>query len=157
ARGLARRRRRAWQVAVALTVVATVAHVARGLGPGTVVSSVLLILLVARRHDFVLPGDEQTRFLIAKRALLAAGGIAAYAVAALWLNRLAADQPFALRFAGRETLVGLAGLHVRGSPHLSGSFGDWFPLSLLLIGLGATGWVVGGWLAPWRHRVQQGA
>src|SRR5262249_58214557 len=34
-------------------------------------------------------------------------------------------------------------------------FGAWFPLSLLLIALGATVWIVGGWLAPWRHRVQQ--
>jgi lysyl-tRNA synthetase class 2 len=49
------------------------------------------------------------------------------------------------------------GLHVRGSPHLAGDFGQWFPPSLLLSGLGATGWIVGGWLAPWRHRVQQEA
>src|SRR5205814_3385176 len=46
---------------------------------------------------------------------------------------------------------------VGGSPHLAGSFGAWFPLSLLLIGLGATLWIVGGWLAPWHHRVQQEA
>jgi lysyl-tRNA synthetase, class II len=46
---------------------------------------------------------------------------------------------------------------VHGSPHLAGSFGAWFPLSLMLIGLGATAWIVGGWLAPWRYRAQQEA
>ena len=120
-------------------------------------SAIMLILLVARRHDFVLPGDAQTRFLIAKRTALAVVAIAAYGIAAVWLNRLAADQPFTLAFAGRETLRGLFGLQIKGSPHLAGDFGQWFPLSLLLSGLGATGWIVSGWLAPWRHRVQQEA
>jgi lysyl-tRNA synthetase class 2 len=157
ARGLARRRRRAWQVGVGVSAVATVSHVLRGLGPGTVVSAAVLILLVARRDDFRLPGDATTRLLIVKRAVLAAAAIAAYASVAIWLNRLAADQPFTAGFVARETLNGLSGRHVQGSPHLAGGFGTWFPLSLLLMGLGATAWIVGGWLAPWRYRVQQEA
>lgn len=156
-RGLARRRRRSWEVAVAVATLSTLLHVLRGLAPGTLVAAAVLILLVARRHDFNLPGDVQTRYLIAGRAAVAVVAVACYGVAAVWLNRLAADQPFTLAFAGRETLNGLLGLHVRGSPHLAGSFGDWFPLSLLLLGLGATIWVLGGWLAPWRHRVRQEA
>src|SRR5262249_23841609 len=107
--------------------------------------------------DFDLPGDVTTRFLIVHRAALAAAAIAVYATVAIWLNRLAADQPFTAGFVVRETLNGLSGRHVQGSPHLAGAFGAWFPLSLLLMGLGATAWVVGGWLAPWRHRVQQEA
>jgi lysyl-tRNA synthetase class 2 len=157
ARGLARRRRRAWQVAVAVSALATVDHVLRGLGRGTLVSAAVLILLVARRDDFRLPGDVTTRFLIVRRAVLAAAAIAAYATVAIWLNRLAADQPFTAGFVVRETLNGLSGRHVGGSPHLAGAFGAWFPLSLLLIALGATAWIVGGWLAPWRYRVQQEA
>src|SRR5204862_1395186 len=93
ARGLARRRRRAWQVGVGVSAVATVSHVLRGLGPGTVVSAAVLILLVARRDDFRLPGDAATRLLIVKRAALAAAALTAYASVAIWLNRLAADQP----------------------------------------------------------------
>ena len=157
ARGLARRRRRAWQVAVALSALATALHVLHGLGPGTLVGAGMLMLLLARRDDFVLPGDEQTRLLLVRRAALAAAGVAAYAVAAIWLNRLAADQPFSLGFVARETLRGLSGGNLHGSSHLAGAFGAWFPLSLMLIGLGSTGWIVGGWLAPWRHRVQQEA
>ena len=52
---------------------------------------------------------------------------------------------------------GLFGLNVRGSHHLSGAFADWFPLSLLLLGVSATAWVIAGWLAPWRYRVRQEA
>ena len=47
------------------------------------------------------------------------------------------------------------GLNVGGSPHLAGAFGDWFPLSLLLLGLAALIWILAGWLAPWRYRVGQ--
>jgi lysyl-tRNA synthetase class 2 len=155
ARGLARRRRRAWEVAVAVAVLSTALHVMHGAGRGTTVSAAVLILLVARRQDFPLPGDEQTRFLIVRRAALALAGIAAFGCAALWVNRLDADQPFTLRFAGREIASALLGLHLRGSPHLSGPFGEWFPLSIFLMGIGATVWIVSGWLAPWRHRVRQ--
>ena len=157
ARGLARRRRRAWEVAVAVASLSVLLHVLRGFSHGTTVSAAVLILLVARRHDFPLPGDEQTRFQIVRRIVLSIGAIAAYGTLALWANRLDADQPFTPRFAAREIAGGLLGLHLRGSPHLTGSFGQWFPLSLFLIGIGATVWVVSGWLAPWRHRVRQEA
>jgi lysyl-tRNA synthetase class 2 len=155
ARGLARRRRRAWEVAVAVAALSTALHLMHGVSHGTTISAAVLILLVARRQDFPLPGDEQTRFLIVRRAALAVGAIAAFGCAALWVNRLDADQPFTLRFAGREIASGLLGLHLRGSPHLTGSFGAWFPLSVFLMGVGATVWIVSGWLAPWRHRVRQ--
>jgi len=155
ARGLVRRRRRAWQLAVALSALATALHVLHGLGPGTLVSAGLLILLVARRHEFVLPGDTQTRFLIVERLALAAATIVAYGVTAIWLNAATADQPFTFGFGLREVARGVVGIDLRGSPHLSGFFGQWFPLSLLLAALAATAWIVVGWLAPWRHRVQQ--
>jgi lysyl-tRNA synthetase, class II len=81
--------------------------------------------------------------------------IGLYALIALWLNRDAADQPLTLRFVLRETLDGLLGINLRGSPHLVGAFGNWFPLSLLLLGIASTLWLVAGWIAPWRHRVVQ--
>jgi lysyl-tRNA synthetase class 2 len=156
-RGLARRRRRAWQLAVAVAALSTVLHVIHGLNEGTSISAVVLVLLVARRQDFDLPGDEQTRFLIVSRAAVAAAGIATYGFAALWLNRLAADQSFTPSFAADEIARGLLGFDLHGSGHVTGFFGEWFPLSLFLIGIGATAWIVSGWLAPWRHRVRQEA
>jgi lysyl-tRNA synthetase class 2 len=155
ARGLARRRRRAWQVAIVVAGLSTALHVLNGLNHGTLASAIVLVVLVARRHDFDRPGDAATRHLIAARLGFAATAIAGYAVVALWLNQVAADQPLTPRFALSETLAGLLGLNLGGSAHLAGSFGDWFPLSLLLLGLAATAWVVAGWLAPWRHRVIQ--
>ena len=155
ARGLARRRQRAWQVATMVAGVSTALHVLNGLNHGTLASAIVLVLLIARRQDFDRPGDAATRHLIAVRLVLASASIAVYAVTALWLNQMAADQPLTPKFALWETTEGLLGLNVRGSAHLSGSFGDWFPLSLLLLGIAATVWVVAGWLAPWRHRVVQ--
>ena len=154
-RGLARRRRRSWQVAIALAGLSTLLHVLYGFSHGTLVSAVLVVVLLARRHDFDGPGDEATRHLLLIRLGIAAAALATYGVAALWLNRIAADQPFTAGFAAREVGRGLLGLELRGSPHLAGHFGHWYPLSLLLFGLAATAWVLAGWLAPWRHRVAQ--
>jgi lysyl-tRNA synthetase class 2 len=154
-RGLARRRRRAWHVATALAGLSTIVHVLHGFNHGTLASAVVLVLLVARRHDFDRPGDIGSRGLVARRVLTVVGVIGLYAVSALWINRTAADQPLTLRFALRETFDDLFALNVRGSPHFVGAFGDWFPLSLLLLGIASTLWVVAGWVAPWRHRVVQ--
>jgi lysyl-tRNA synthetase class 2 len=155
ARGLARRRHRAWQVATALAVLAAVLHVLHGFNHGSLASAVVLALLIARRHDFDRPGDTATRRLLAERLAITVPAIAVYAVIALWLNRMAADQPYTLRFAVDETLDGLLGQDLHGSAHFSGTFGSWFPLSLVMLGVAATAWIVTGWLAPWRHRVVQ--
>ena len=155
ARGLARKRRRAWQVATGLAAIEAALHVLHGLNHGTLASAVVLALLIARRDDFDRPGDISTRGLLLERVAIALPTIVTYAVVALWLNRMAADQPFTLRFALAETTQGVLGLDVYGSQHFVGAFGDWFPLSLLMLSIAATAWVVSGWLAPWRHRVVQ--
>jgi lysyl-tRNA synthetase, class II len=151
ARGLARRRRRAWQVAVVVAGASATLHVLHGLNDGTLASLVVLSVLVARRSDFDRPGDARTRHLTAARIALSVAAIAAYGVVALWLNQMAADQPFTWGFAARALLQSAVG----SSPHLVGDFADWFPLSVPLLGASATIWIVSGWLAPWRHRVRQ--
>jgi len=151
ARGLARRRRRAWQLALAVAGVSAGLHVLHGLNDGTLVSIVVLCVLVARRRDFDRPGDVATRRRTTARAAGALAAIAAYGVVALWLNRMAADQPFTAGFALHVLVQSLRG----GSSHLAGDFGDWYPLSVLLLCGAAALWIVSGWLAPWRHRVRQ--
>src|SRR5262249_15442169 len=84
ARGLARRRRRAWQVAVSLAVLAAVLHLLHGFNHGSLASAVVLLLLIARRHDFDRPGDVATRGLLARRLAIALPALVVYAVAALW-------------------------------------------------------------------------
>jgi lysyl-tRNA synthetase, class II len=156
ARGLVRRRHRAWQVAVGVAALSTTLHVLHGINSGTLASVVILVLLLARRHDFDGPGDVANRRTALQRLVLSLTVISAYAFAVLWIHRIDADQPLTFRFALRETANGLVGLHVGGSPHLNGHFGDWFPLSLFLLGIATTLWVVAAWLSPWRHRVLQG-
>jgi lysyl-tRNA synthetase class 2 len=155
ARGLARRRHRAWQVAVAVAALSATLHVLHGVNNGTLASVVILVLLIARRHDFDRPGDASTRVAVLSRLGLSVTAIAAYGLAVLWIHRIDADQPFTLRFASAEIARGVFGLHLHGSPHFNGHFGEWFPLSLVLLGSLATAWTVAGWLAPWRHRVRQ--
>ena len=79
-RSLARRRRRAWQLAVAVVVASAAAHLAKGLDfEEAAVSLLLLAALVRWRRRFDVPGDPAS-----VRPLLALGGaltgIAAVAV-----------------------------------------------------------------------------
>src|SRR5579863_9768182 len=61
ARGLARRKRRAWQLSVVLVTACASAHLARSLDLEVAVGSVgLLALLLLARHEFVAPGDPET-------------------------------------------------------------------------------------------------
>ena len=156
ARGLWRRRRRAWQLALALLVGAAVLHLLKGLDYEEAAVNLLLALaLVARRHDFAGPGDPRVRVHLVGRALLWFGAIFAYGFIALWVNRLAADQPFTLPFALRETGESLIGMELAGRRHITGEFGQWFPLSVLLLAVTATFTLLWAWLSPWRYRLSQ--
>jgi lysyl-tRNA synthetase class 2 len=60
-RGLARRKRRAWWLAVALVVASAVAHLAKGLDvEEAAFHVVLLVALLRGRRHFVAPGDPAT-------------------------------------------------------------------------------------------------
>jgi lysyl-tRNA synthetase, class II len=60
-RSLARRRRRAWQLAVVVVVASAVAHMAKGLDfEESTASLVLLAALVRYRHRFDVPGEPAT-------------------------------------------------------------------------------------------------
>ena len=157
ARGLARRKRRAWQLATALLCASAALDAFHGFNHGAVAAVLVAIALVARRHDFDGRGDPEAHPRVLARAAFFLALVYAYGAAALWVNRLTADQPYTLGFAFRETSLALVGAHVRGSAHLVGSFGDWFPLSVLILGLAGIVSLLSVWLAPWRHRVRQEA
>jgi lysyl-tRNA synthetase class 2 len=157
ARGLARRKRRAWQLALGLLAGSALLNLLHGFDLGAALTGLLALALVARRRDFDAPGDPEAHARVAAQALLLAATIYAYGAAAIWVNRLMADQVFTLGFAWRETTAALAGITLRGSPHLSGEFGDWFPPSVFLAGLAVAAWLLYAWLAPWRYRLRQEA
>src|SRR4051812_18143711 len=73
-RSLARRKHRAWQLAVALVVGSTAAHLAKGLDFEEATSGiVLLVALVRYRREFSAAGDPATRWPVARMASLGIG------------------------------------------------------------------------------------
>ena len=155
ARGLARRKRRAWQIAVALLCLLVVLHLQHGFGYGAIGTLLVALALVARRTDFDALGDPESHPRVLLQAALFAAAIVGYAFAALWVNRIMADQQFTVAFALRETGRAALGLNARGSSHLAGTFGEWFPVSVLLLVLAAAAKLLADWLAPWRYRHRQ--
>src|SRR5919204_5510179 len=154
---VARRKRRAWQVSLALLGGSAALHLLHGFGVGAAATALLALGLVARRHDFGAPGDPTSRPRLALRALMLATGILVYSGAALSLNQVMVDQPVSARVVLRETGAALLGLRLHGSTHLSGDFAGWFPRSVSVAGLAAGGWLLLGWIAPWRYRLRQEA
>jgi lysyl-tRNA synthetase class 2 len=96
-RALAGRRRRAWQLAVALVAGIAITHLAKGLdAEEATVSLILLVALIHWRGRFHVPGDRAVGPLVGVGLALASlGGL----FAALELNRLSAPEDF-------EDLVG---------------------------------------------------
>jgi lysyl-tRNA synthetase, class II len=158
ARGLARRRRRAWQLTLLFVVAAAALHILKGLDYEEATANLLLaIVLVARRHDFEGRGDPHERAHILARAVIFFGAIYAYAAAALWANRISIDQPYSLRFAFTQTSRFLLGIDRGAAEHIVGHFGDWFPTSVFVLGLAAVFSLLWSWVAPWRYRLGQQA
>jgi lysyl-tRNA synthetase class 2 len=155
ARGLSRRKRRAWQVTVVVLIWLVALHLQHRFGYGAIATGLVAVALLARRTDFDAQGDVSANPRVALRAFLFGTSIFGYAFIALWVNRVMADQPFTLSFALRETARGAVGANAAGSGHLSGSFGQWFPLSVLLLTVCAAGLLLFAWLAPWRYRHAQ--
>ena len=82
-RGLARRKRRAWTLAVILVVASAIAHLAKGLDvEEATVHLLLLVALIRTRRQFVAPGDPATVMPLVQVgiALVVAGVASAYGV-----------------------------------------------------------------------------
>jgi lysyl-tRNA synthetase class 2 len=154
--GLARGRHRAWQVAIVLLGLSATLHLLHA-DYGAAPVGLLALALVARRNDFQGPGDPAAQPQVLSRGLLYAAVIAIYGVTAIWINRAAADKPFSIGFALRETGSALVGLELRGSQHLTGEFEHWFGLSVPALGILAAASLLQAWLAPWRYRLRQQA
>ena len=153
ARGLARRQRRAWTIAVALLAFSVSLHVVHGFSDGGVLATFALIALVAARRDFGRSGDPESRSRLLVRGATSAVAITAFGTAAIWINRTAADRPFSVRFALHETLQAAMGLG--GSSHFSSPFGEWFPLTVVILTVLGLVWTLSAALAPWRYHHRQ--
>ena len=155
ARGLARRKQRAWQLAVALLGSSAALHLVHSLDYSAAATVTVALALIARRQDFTSGGDRSRnpRIILLGAGLLAT--LYSYGALALWTNRLMLDRPITAGYALRETTAALLGSPLHGSGHLTGAFGGWFALSVFLLGLTAAGILLATWLAPWRYRLRQ--
>ena len=100
ARSLAKRRHRAWQLAVGVVVASGVAHLAKGLDfEEATISLALLIALVHYRRRFDVPGDPAS----ARPVVAALAGFAA--IAAVWISVELRGAELPHRVA--DSLVGL--------------------------------------------------
>jgi lysyl-tRNA synthetase class 2 len=107
-RGLARRKRRAWGLAVAIVAVSAVAHLAKGLDfEESTTHVILLVALLRARREFVAPGDPATI-----RPLVQVG--AALAVCAPIAVIYALDNDAFSERIEEALLLVIAGLGVRG-------------------------------------------
>ena len=154
ARGLARGNRRAWQLAVGLLGLSVLLQLLRGPDyAAAIVTGLVAMALVARREDFRFSGDPAAR----PSALLRLAGplllALVYGVAALCAYRTAADLPFSLSAAVRDTLRAMGGQLPHDVDLLPGEFAEWFPLSVLSIVVIGVLWAAAVWLRPWRQRL----
>ena len=157
ARGLARRKRRAYHTGLALLIGLAVLHESHRFDYGAIAAALVAVLLVAHRHVFAAPGDPSASPRLALRAASLLVAIYVYGGVVLWINRIEADQPFTLHFSFAETTEALVGLNLGGSAHLVDGFGSWFPISVFTAGLAAAAWLLLAWLGPWRYRLAQEA
>src|SRR5207249_54329 len=103
--------------------------------------------------DAVLP--ERPNTLLQALAPERVHPIASALVAPLGLVLVLLARSLARRKRRAHRLAVALLLALSGSPHIGGGFGDWFPISVFIAGLGAVGWLLAGWLAPWRYRLEQ--
>jgi lysyl-tRNA synthetase class 2 len=154
-RGLARRNRPAWCLAVALLSLSALLQLLRGPDyAAAIVTALVAVALVARRHDFPFRGDPaaQPPALLRLAAMLMLA--VAYGILAQWVQRTAAGLPFSLGRAMADTAWALAGQIPRDFDVLpGGEFALWLPFSVMSIAAAGLIWAAGVWVRPWRQRL----
>ena len=135
AAGLRKRKRRAWQIAVGVTVVMIVAHVLKAHRVGeALVSAAFLVLLLSARARFTAKSDPTSRWFALRVFLQFAAIAIAFGMVMLYANprHVAGSPSFGDRW--QEVVCGLVGAD--GPVRLTGDkFGDVFHGTLLAFGL----------------------
>lgn len=155
ARGLGRRSRRALWFATLLTLVSLATRLVDGFSVSIMVVCALIVLvLVARRQDFVHLGDPTTRYAPLLRFLALLLLAIVYGMVTLLIYRSEAGLTFHVLPAFKSTVRSLFFSAPRQASLLSGEFAEWFPWTLrLIVGFGAL-WCVATWFAPWHQRLE---
>ena len=112
ARGLNRRKRRAWRIAVVLLLSSAVTHLFKGLDyEEAAVATVLLVALLVYRAEFYAEGDPRTRWrgLAAFLVLFSVSYLLGMTLIGLRAGSL--TEPFRLRTASAEVVLGFGGIN----------------------------------------------
>jgi lysyl-tRNA synthetase class 2 len=153
ARGLARRRHRAWQAAVLILGVSAVLHVVKGLDvEEAIFDVVVLVLLVRNRRAFYAYGDPGGPQRAGVAALEAFVGLLAYGLVAIAIHDAVRGTAFHPLASLRMVLYGMVGQDVHANP---GRFEHEVTLSLAVATLTCAAYVV--WLAVRSHQPKAGA
>lgn len=132
---LARRKRLAWQITVAIFFVSTVLHVVRGIGIVDGFYSVFMLgLLIGAHDDFPALGDPPSLFDVVRFVPLYFGVVFAYGFLGLWLERdhIEPAPTFAANVSNILTnLVGFGGTYT----YERRLFRIVFPTSLTVLGV----------------------
>ncbi|HEV3295391.1 MAG TPA: phosphatidylglycerol lysyltransferase domain-containing protein [Streptosporangiaceae bacterium] len=153
-RGLLRRNRPAWRLAVGLLGLSVLLHLLRGPHyAAAVVTGLVTVALVARRDDYAFHGDPAARPSAVRRLLGIFVFTLGYGVAALWAYQTAADLPFSPYPALLDTLRAIGGQSPPDSDFMAGEFAEWFPLSVMSVLAIGVIWAAAVWVRPWRQRL----
>jgi lysyl-tRNA synthetase, class II len=153
ARGLARRRHRAWQAAVLILGVSAILHLIKGLDAEEAIFDVIvLVLLVRKRRAFYAVGDPRGPQRAGVAALEALAGLIVYGLVAIAIHDIVRGTAFHPLAALRVVLYGMVGQDVGSSP---GRFQHEVTLSLAVATITCAAYVV--WLAVRSHQPRAGA
>ena len=153
ARGLARRRHRAWQAAVIVLAVSALLHLAKGLDfEEAIFDLVVLTLLVRHRRAFDAVGDPGGPLRAGVVALEAFAGLLAYGLVAIAFHDEMRGYGFQATAALRQVLFGMVGQDVSSHP---GRFEHEVTMSLAVATVTCAIYVV--WLAVRSHQPEPGA
>lgn len=123
ARGLRRRKRRAWRAAVAVDGLLVALHVLKGLDiEEATLALVLLVILIAARREFRAKGDPASRLIVLRvsLALLMTGVVSGLTLVMLYRDQLVDDPSLLARL--EYVALGLVG--VSGPLHFHGRRAD---------------------------------
>jgi lysyl-tRNA synthetase class 2 len=153
ARGLARRRHRAWQAAVAILALSAVLHLIKGLDvEEAIFDIVVLVLLVRKRRAFYAAGDPGGPQRAGVAALEAFVGLVVYGLVAIAIHDMVRGTAFHPVASLRMVLYGMLGQDVADTP---GRFQHEVTLSLAVATVTCAAYVV--WLAVRSHQPTAGA
>ena len=153
ARGLARRRHRAWQAAVLILAVSAVLHLVKGLDIEEAIFDIaVLVLFVRKRRAFYAVGDPGGPQRAGVAALEALAGLVGYGIAAIAIHDAVRGTAFHPLAALRLVLYGMLGMDVSAHP---GRFQHEVTLSLAVATITCAAYVV--WIAVRSHQPRAGA